>query len=133
MASRKNRSRKSLAVALAIVGVAGLSMASAAQLNVTSDTVAAGVDTITACDADGVTVTYGTTFSGGVYEVSSVTIAGVDDTNCDGRTLDFTLLDVTNAAIGSGTATIASGTTSYTIGSLTTSAEALTGIAVVIH
>src|SRR5659263_248485 len=46
MASKKNRSRKSLAVALAIVGVAGLSMASAAQLNVTSDTVAAGTSVV---------------------------------------------------------------------------------------
>ena len=130
MASRKNRSRKSLAVALAIVGVAGLSMASAAQLNVTSDTVAAGTSVVAACDSDGVSVAYTTAFSAGSYQVTGVTISGIA-AGCNGRTLDFTLTNVSNTSIGTGTATVAG--TSVTVGSLTASAAALTGIAVVIH
>ena len=130
MASKKNRSRKSLAVALAIVGVAGLSMASAAQLTVTSDTVAAGTSVVAACDVDGVSVAYATGFSGGAYQVTGVTISGIAAA-CNGRTLDFTLVDSTNAAIGTGTGTVAGVT--LTVNGLTTSAAAVTGIAVVIH
>ena len=132
MASKKNRSRKSLAVALAIIGVAGLSMASAAQLNVTSDTVAAGVSVVSACDST-VAVAYGTGFSAGSYQVQSVTVSGVDAVACNGRTLNFTLMDSGNASLGVGTAAIITGTTSYTVTGLTASAAALTGIAVVIH
>ena len=130
MASRKNRSRKSLAVALAIVGVAGLSMASAAQLNVTSDTVAAGTSVVAACDTDGVSVAYTTGFSAGSYKVTGVTISAIA-AGCSGRTLDFTLLDTGNAVLATGTGTISG--TSLTVGSLTASASAVTGIAVVIH
>ena len=132
MASKKNRSRKSLAVALAIVGVAGLSMASAAQLNVTSDTVAAGVSVVSACDST-VAVAYGTGYSAGTYKVTSVTVSGVDATACNGRTLDFTLLDSGNVSLGTGTASIVTGTTSYQVTGLTASAAAVVGIAVVIH
>ncbi len=53
--TKMRNSRKSLALALAVIGVAGLSMASAAQLTVNSTDVVAGVDTISNCD-DGVTV-----------------------------------------------------------------------------
>jgi hypothetical protein len=130
MASRKNRSRKSLAVALAIVGVAGLSMASAAQLNVTSDTVAAGTSVVAACDTDGVSVAYTTGFLTGSYRVTGVTISGIAPA-CVGRTLDFTLVDSGNASLATGTAPVAG--TSVTVGSLTVSAAALTSIAVVIH
>jgi len=81
----RRSSRKSLALALAIVGVAGLSMASAAQLTVNSTDVVAGVDTVGACDADGVTVTYSPTYTVGTgYTVSSVTIGDLIDGSCEG-------------------------------------------------
>lgn len=132
MASRKNRSRKSLAVALAIVGVAGLSMASAAQLTVTSDTVAAGVSVDAACDT-AVAVSYGTAFSAGEYVVDEVTITGIA-AGCENAVLDFTLLDSGVAiANGTGGGTIgATGTEVYTL-SPTVSAAAVDAIAVVIH
>lgn len=133
MASRKNSSRKSLAVALAIVGVAGLSMASAAQLTVDSNTVAAGVDVVAACDAS-VTVAYGTAFSGGVYVVNSVTIGDLGAGACTGRTVDVTLMDGADGELDSGSsATIAALDTSVTISGLSADAETLEGIAVVIH
>jgi hypothetical protein len=132
MASKKNRSRKSLAVALAIVGVAGLSMASAAQLTITSDPVAAGVSVDSACDT-AVAVSYGTAFSSGAYVVDEVTISSID-ASCENLTLDFTLLDA-GAAIANGTGggvLGATGTEVYTL-SPTVSAEDVDQIAVVIH
>ena len=84
----RRSSRKSLALALAIVGVAGLSMASAAQLTVNSTDVVAGVDTVGACDGDGVTVTYSPTYTVGTgYTVSSVTIGDLNDGTCTGTVL----------------------------------------------
>ena len=132
MASRKNRSRKSLAVALAIVGVAGLSMASAAQLTVTSGPVAAGVSVDAACDT-AVSVSYGTVFSGGAYVVNQVNITGIAPA-CAGKTLDFTLLDGTAAALSTGTPIVlgATGTETQAVAP-TVSAASLAQIAIVIR
>jgi hypothetical protein len=108
MASKKNRSRKSLAVALAIVGVAGLSMASAAQLTVTSSPVIAGVSLDSACDTS-VLVAYGTVFGTNAYNVHSVTISDINITpvtGCLGKTIDFTLLNAGGTAIANGTGTL---------------------------
>ncbi len=89
MASKKNRSRKSLAIALAIVGVAGLSMASAATLTVNSDEIVAGADNFTGCDT-AVDVSYVSAYhvAGGAYTtagfyVSDVTVDGIATTACD--------------------------------------------------
>ncbi len=105
MASKKNRSRKSLAVALAIVGVAGLSMASAAQLTVSSDEIAAGVDTFAACDGS-VTVSYTTAYhaAGGAYAtsdfyVSEVVVTDLDTTACDAKDITVQVIGVSGALI----------------------------------
>ena len=108
----RRTSRKSLAIALAVVGVAGLSMASAAQLTVTSTQVVAGVATVGACDANGVTVTYTPTYQtagpGPGYVVTTVTIGSLNDTGntCTG-TIRVTLLDVTNTALANGSGAVA--------------------------
>jgi hypothetical protein len=137
MTSSKPRSRRSLAVVLAIAGVAGLSMASAAQLTVTSETVAAGVSVTSACDTS-VAVSYGTTFSNGAYRVASVTISDINVSSaptCVGRSLDFTLLDVSASALPNGTGTVASiSTGSHTVNLGTpVSAVSVAQIAIVIH
>ncbi len=139
MARRKNRPRQIAAVALAIAGVAGLSVASAAQLTTTTTPVVAGVSVDSACDT-AVAVTYGTTFSTTLhaYAVTSVTISGINMTasppipSCSGRTLDFTLLDASNVAITSGTiASIAA--TSQTVSITAVNAASVAQIAIVIH
>jgi hypothetical protein len=84
MATKKNNnSRKALAVALGIMGVAGLSLASAAQLTVTAENEAAmGVDTFAPCDADaavGIEYTYDAN-----YLIDSVSVTGIDD-DCAGN------------------------------------------------
>ena len=95
----KSNSRKSLALALGVVGVAGLSMASAANLDVTSNEIAAGSDQFADCDADGVTVAYGTpTFVSGEFVVGSVTIGDLDGT-CSGTVYVQLLDDTTPTAV----------------------------------
>jgi hypothetical protein len=105
-------SRKSLALALAVVGVAGLSMASAAQLTVTSTDVVAGLDAVVNCDADGVTVTYTPAYQaaapGPGYVVTSVNIADLNDvgSTCTG-TIRVQLTDAADAALANGSGTVA--------------------------
>jgi hypothetical protein len=124
-------SRKSLALALAVVGVAGLSMASAAQLTVTSTDVVAGVDTVADCDADGVTVSYSPTYTSSVpgYTVNAVTIGDLDGT-CTG-TVSVTVTGAANAALANGSIAYAAGSVVVTLSS-TVPVASIYGVAVAI-
>lgn len=79
---KKNNSRKALAVALGIMGVAGLSLASASQLNITatSDNLATGTQTFAAaCDTD-VSVAYTTgTAANGTATYTGYVVSGIAD------------------------------------------------------
>lgn len=104
MAKKKN-SRKALAVALGIMGVAGLSVASASQLTVTADNeVAMGTSlTFAACDT-AVGVTYGYDAS---YKINSVTVTGIADA-CLGKPVSVSIANVTtpgSPVAGTGTMT----------------------------
>src|SRR5665647_3554723 len=70
--------RKSAAIALAVIGVAGLSLAAAATLSVNSATVQAGVSVFTDCQpaATPITVGYTTAYSASTYKVTDVTLSG---------------------------------------------------------
>jgi len=141
--SRKSvRSRQKIAaIGLAIVAVAGLGMASAAQLTVIDTTVVAGVSTDSPCDT-AVTVTFNTSFSTTLhaYAISSVTISGINMTasppvpSCSGKTLDFTLLDNSAGVVATGVSTTISGV-SHTIAISPTPANAnsVAQIAIVIY
>ena len=130
---KSTKGRKSAAIALAIVGVAGLSLASAAQLGVTSNTLQAGTVNVSSCDSDGVNVAYTTGFANGTYGVTAVTVSGINVTpvtGCLGRKLDLTLFDNGGASLG--TASIASITVASATLTLPASAATTTGVAVVI-
>lgn len=102
--------RKSAAVALAVLGVAGLSLASASTLNVTSSSLQAGSATLVQCDTDGVNVSYSYGYVAGEYQATGVTVTGIAAA-CDGGQIGVTL------TAGSTTATLASAAisgTSYT-------------------
>ena len=89
MAKKKN-SRKALAVALGIMGVAGLSVASASQLTINTDdeNVAVGsVNIAAACD-DEVTVDFNFDLATGQYTTVSITDI---ETGCAGKSLTWTL------------------------------------------
>lgn len=136
MARKKHLPRQIAAVALAIAGVAGLSVASAAQLTTTATPVIAGVSVDAACDT-AVAVAYGTAFNTTMhaYAVTSVIISGINtgtSPTCVGRTLDFTLLDASNGSVGSGT--VASiNATQYTVAVTAVDASTVAQIAVIIH
>ena len=106
MASTKSKkSRKGLAVGLAILGVAGLSLASAAQLSLSGTNgkiVQAGVTTITASfSLDGSTagqLATGTTF-GYPSATDSVTLTSIDNA-CIGKHYKVAFGTTANAAVG---------------------------------
>lgn len=126
-------SRKSLALALAVVGVAGLSMASAAQLTVNSPDVVAGVDSIGACGGAGVSVTYAPTYTAGVpgYTISAVTLTGDPAGTCAGTVL-VTVSGAANASLASGSAAWSNSAPVVVTLSSTVSVASIQGIAVAI-
>lgn len=82
--------RKRLAIVLATaVAVFGAVFAFAASLGVSSATLGAGSGVVSSCDTNGVTTTYGTTYSSG-YIVNSITVTGIAAA-CDGLTVSATL------------------------------------------
>lgn len=89
MAKKKN-SRKALAVALGIMGIAGLSVASASQLtvNVNDDNIAVGTNTFAAACDDAVDVDYTYSIAANAYD--ELTISGID-ASCAGNSLEYTL------------------------------------------
>lgn len=124
--------RKSAAIALAVVGVAGLSLASAAQLNVTADTIQAGSAPQANCQgATPVDVNFDSGWDGTRFAVTSVAISGVAQACIDeGARMEFTVLDVNDAVIfTSDEAAAANGSFAVT----STAAAAVGSVAVVIH
>jgi hypothetical protein len=94
MAKKKN-SRKVLAVALGIMGIAGLSLASASQLTINpSNEVAMGVSlAFTECD-NAVGITYG---YDAAYKINSVTVTGIADA-CKNKPISISIANVTTPA-----------------------------------
>jgi hypothetical protein len=87
-----------LAGSVAAAGVAAYAAAGAGLTPFTSASVSAGNEAIVACDSDGFSVTY--TTSGG--NVTSATVGGISDPDCEGGALSLTLTDAGGAAIASG-------------------------------
>ena len=83
--------RKSAAIALAVIGIAGLSLAAAATLDVNGGTLQAGTSLDAACDTDGVTIAYTTSVVVGAYTVSALTIKDVE-VACAGKTIEATIV-----------------------------------------
>lgn len=102
MAKKKN-SRKALAVALAVVGVAGLSIASASTLTITPpQNIATGNVAVTAaCDA-AVTAAFNTAWNTGtkVHDISGINVTNISPT-CNGLDIVVTAF---NGATQLGTA-----------------------------
>lgn len=93
-------------LALGVVG------ASAASLGgITSDSLGADVGTISSCDTDGValspfTNSYNSTLK--KHQTMSVTVSRINAA-CAGKSIEVVLRDAAGTALGTGTATIASG------------------------
>ena len=110
------RNHRALAGLLFAAVAFSTAYAFASALGVGAGTLQAGADTTASdfkCDTDGIRTTYNTTFSGGTYVVSSVSVdnLGGDSTTytgnnpCNGKKLAVTLLSG-STAVGAGTTTI---------------------------
>lgn len=134
------KSRKGLALGLAVLGVAGLSLASAATLTINSATLGSGVKVVASCDTDGIDVSYGTSFAATIpgYKVATVTLKNVDAT-CAGKTVTVDLLDGTTASatsvgnVAPVLLTLTTGTSQALTVVGTVDAAAVKGVAVVIN
>lgn len=122
--------RKSAAIALAVVGVAGLSLASAAQLNVNSASLGAGTDVVASCDTDGINVAFANAFDTGGYTATAVTLSGVAGA-CDNNAVRVTVADVDGESLGEVTGSITPGGTT-TISGLAVDAADIENVYVVI-
>jgi len=96
--SKSTNRRKSIAIALAVLGVAGLSLASAAQLNLTGTaSVQSGILSVNAdCQGTPITVTFSAPVrTGTTYASSNVVLTGIDTASgkCLGKSYKLALLD----------------------------------------
>lgn len=95
--------RRFVAVVLGVVGVAGLSIASAAQLNLSSSPVGAGTTIVATCQSTGtITVSFPTAWNAtapAAYRVTSVTLSNVN-ASCANRPYRIQLLDASGVALG---------------------------------
>jgi hypothetical protein len=129
--------RRYLIAGLAAVAVFGSVAASAATLGgVTAGGLGADTTLVASCDTDGVSLSYGTAFAVGGYQVTSVTVKGINGA-CDTQNLQVTLTGSAGAALSAGSTTLSITGTSTTNSATVTlstpvSANAVTGAAVVI-
>ncbi|MBX9245786.1 hypothetical protein ICW40_13340 [Actinotalea ferrariae] len=84
--------RKSAAIALAVVGIAGLSLASASTLQVTGGTIQAGTSLNAACDTNGVAAAFESAWAATQYKADKVVISGIEAA-CSGGTIRVSVLN----------------------------------------
>ncbi len=130
----KNR-RKSAAIALAVIGIAGLSLASASQLDLSGGTLQAGTTDLTDCQPVGTPVvaemSAGAFVDGTGYEASDVSLTGIDG-SCDGKQIEAVLLDSGGNALTTSASAAISGTSASVSVPTGIAAVSVEGIAVVI-
>jgi len=130
------RRRRYVIAGLAAVAVFGSVAASAATLGgVTSGSLGADVTTVAACDTDGVTLAYTTAFAAGGYQVTSVTVSGINAA-CTGQNLRLALTDTAGATgatlFSSASQAVAGTTATVTVTPTVVTAAAVKGAAVII-
>jgi hypothetical protein len=111
MSQRKNDRRKALAVGLAVVGVAGLSLAAASQLSLSVEfNLQAGVQVLADCQASTVTVDFDKpSWAGGGFTVAGATLGSIDAA-CEGAEYDFVVADASGAALATASGTVTGAT-----------------------
>lgn len=96
----------------ALLAAAGAGVAAAATLATSSVSLGSGNAAVPICDSNG--FTYTRTLSSG-QNVATVTVSGID-ASCAGGTLQLTLANAANVALGSGSASVTgSGNVTVTI------------------
>lgn len=131
----KSTSLKTAAIALGVAGIVGLTISSAASLNLSGGSVGAGTSVVAACQptATPITVSFVNTYSASApgYAVTSVKLGAIDAA-CAGQQLKVTLTGASNASLVELTGTAAAGTVTLPVtGSI--AATSVVGTAVVIY
>ncbi|WP_024285692.1 hypothetical protein [Cellulomonas sp. KRMCY2] len=124
--------RKSAAIALAVVGIAGLSLASAAQLNIGASSLGAGASVVSACQAAPIGVTFAPSAAVGGYNATSVTLTGLAAT-CNGLSYKIQATGAAGVLLGTEVSGTTGTGTSLTAALAGVKADAVTGISVVIY
>jgi hypothetical protein len=121
--------------ALALATVFATVFGFAATLSVGASGLAAGSNSVTSCDGDGVSTAYATSWDAtdSRYEVTSVTVSGIADT-CDNKSIKVALTNSSNLNLGDGSSTVPTGAgTSHVVAvSGGPAASAVTNVHVVI-
>lgn len=122
--------RKTAAAALVVVGIAGLSIASAAQLNIKETaSLGAGETVVAACQTDGaIEVSFANAFAEGAYQTTAVNLTNVDAA-CNG--LNYLVTVDAGSATPEKRGKVVEGTTTITLDSPVAAAD-VDGVAVVI-
>ena len=133
--NRKSTSLKLAAVALGVAGLVGLTISSAASLNLTGGTIGAGSTVVAACQTSPTPITvsfvnsYSATTPG--YTITGVKLSSLD-TACAGQNVKITLEGASNASLGEITGTAVAGANTFTL-STPISAASVVGSAVAIY
>ena len=133
--AKTHKTRKAAALALAFVGVAGLSVASAAQLNLGSGNLGAGTPVVASCQGETpINVTFESTFTPGAgaeYKATSLSLDSIE-TACQGLDYKVTLTDSDGAVLGTeATGTVSGSSLSVPLSDVP--AKDVANVAVVIH
>lgn len=128
----KKNKRKYAAVALGILGVAGMSLAAAAQLTVNSDEIAVGSDVFAACDTV-INVGYTTgAFAHPNLAVDEIVVSDVAAA-CNGRAYTLSILNAAGVPIEGQEYTGTASTGSFPIEALNLNANVVHGVVLVIE
>jgi len=130
------KSRKGLAIGLAILGVAGLSLASASALNLTgTPQLQAGVKDVAGCQSSSIAVAFATpTLTAGTYSSSTLSLTAFDAA-CTTAAAKYkvALLGAGNVLLGTEfSGNVATGALTLTLGAGQT-ADSITRVAVTIY
>lgn len=135
--------RRFAAAALAICGVAGLGIASAAQLSLTSAPLGAGSTIVATCQSTGTisvgfTTAWNTTTAPNAYRVTEVKLSNVN-ASCNGKTFQLQMLQGASpnqVALGAGltgSLSVSGGNATITVTGTQPLAADVTGVALVIQ
>jgi hypothetical protein len=126
--------RKSAAIALAIVGVAGLSLASAAQLNIGTGSLGAGASVVAACQATPITVAFAPAayVAPGAYKATQVTLGAIAAT-CNNHSYRVQATGAAGIALGTEAVGTTGVATTVVVPLAGVDAAAVTGISVIFY
>ena len=137
--ARGRARRRFLALTLAVVGVAGLGIASAAQLTLTSAPLGAGSAIVATCQSSGtIDVGFTVAWSSNAYRVTEVKLSNVN-AGCNGKAYQLQMLQgaaPSQVALGAnltGTLAVTGGNATITVTGTQPLAADVTGVALVIQ